>query len=170
MTITTSKALLIAAGAFALAGCSHTPGAGTGPLALATPTDDTTVIGKLRIVKNGTEVRLGRGLFANPATLNLVNIETAELSRLAVGKNGEFAGTLADGSYTLSGIDFMVRGERVSVAGDFAFHGPSGILDGYSIVDDCQADCAPMLTRLGLDADAATVALLRPAGQLVTRK
>ena len=192
MNIFNCRTVLLAAGVLAMAGCSLTvveTGADSPALA-----DDAVVIGKLRVVRNGTDVGLGRGFFASRATVDLIDLDTADHFEADVGENGEFAWTLAEGSYTLESIDFMVRGERVSLTGDFAFdvgracpatyigtitvettfdsgyYGLTGAIDGYSITDDCEADCAPMLTRLGVAADAATVALLRPAGRRVSRK
>lgn len=153
-----------------------------------------TVIGKLRLVKNGEEMALGRGPLANPAKLTLVDTATQRRQRVQVGDGGAFSWQLAPGQYRLAGIDFLVRGERVSAQSNFmltvpseatatyvgtvtleatfapGYYGLAGAVDRHFVSDDCVTDCAPMLSDLGLSTDAVTVALLRPRVELLTRR
>lgn len=156
--------------------------------------DDALVIGKLRIVKNGSEVSLDRGLFANEASLRLVRLESQERLQRKVGRDGEIAWDVEPGDYRLEGIDFMVRGERVSAQSNFVltvadstaatyvgtvtleatfeggYSGLAGSIDRYTVADECSEDCAPILSRAGLADDSLTVALMRPNLQLLTSR
>lgn len=156
--------------------------------------DDAAVIGKLKLLKNGEQIVLGPGLLANPAKLTLIDTATQERQRLKVGKDGAFSSRLAAGQYRLTDIEFLVRGERVNAQGNFLLtvadsqaatyvgtvtlqttfesghYGLSGSVDGYSIANDCAADCARMLSRLGLADESVTVALMRPNQELVSRE
>ena len=176
--------------ALTMAGCSHT----MIDSPLAADSGKALVIGKIELVKNGTEVKLGNGFFASQATLSLVNTNSLTRKTVDVGPGGEFAWALEPGRYRLSGIGFMVRGERIDVAGNFAFdastdnaatyigtinlqttfdsgyYGLSGVIDSYTVSNDCSRDCAGILSRMGMPADAATVALLQPDQQLVSSK
>ena len=150
------------------------------------------VLGKLEVVKNGEPQRLGSSLLANRAKMTLVNTATQQQHRVRVGRDGRFSSRLAPGQYRLSGIDFMVRGEPVTAQSNFVltvadaapatyvgtvtletqfrsgFYGLSGTVDRLAVADDCRADCAPMLSQLGLDEEAVTVNLLRPNLELVS--
>ena len=164
------------------------------PLAALTAEADSPVVGKLRLVKNGQEVVLGSGLRQAPAELQLIDLAGQERIRVRVGKGGAFASALAAGDYLVSGIDFLVRGERVSAKTNLVltvdedslatyvgtvtlqatfesgYHGLAGTIDGYSVADDCVTDCAPMLSALDLRDSAVTVALLRPNLELVSHQ
>ena len=50
------------------------------------------------------------------------------------------------------------------------FYGLSGAVDRLAVANDCQSDCAPMLSELGLDEEAVTVRLLRPNLELVSQE
>lgn len=152
--------------------------------------DDALVIGKLRIVKNGTEVSLDRGFFANEASLRLVQLDSQERFQRKVGRGGEIAWDVEPGAYRVEGIDFMVRGERVSAQSNFVLNvtaataatyvgtvtleatfeggyaGLAGSIDGYSVTDECAQDCAPILSRAGLADESLTVSLMRSNLQL----
>ncbi len=150
------------------------------------------VIGKLEVVKNGEPQRLGSSLLANQAKFTLINTATQQRHRVRVGRDGHFSWRLAPGQYQLSGIDFLVRGERVTAQSHFVltvtdalpatyvgtlsletrfasgFYGLSGTVDRLAVADDCRADCAPMLAQLGLDEEAVAVMLMRPNLELVS--
>ncbi len=160
-------------------------------LAAATKaTTDTVVFGKFRLLRNGNEANLGDGIFASSATLHLY--DQGERREIAgkVGKGGEFAWVLAPGQYRVSSIGFDNRGERAETGTDFSFtvsagngaiyvgtitlettfdsgyFGLNGVVDRYTISDDCANDCADRLARLGLSSETATVSLLQQEGQL----
>ncbi|MEM7500853.1 MAG: hypothetical protein AAF417_02365 [Pseudomonadota bacterium] len=154
--------------------------------------DDALVIGKLRIVKNGAEVTLNRGVFGNQASLRLVQLDTQERLDRKVGRDGEIAWDVEPGQYRLEGIDFMVRGERVRAQSNFVLtvtadtaatyvgtvtleatfdgghSGLAGSIDRYSVTDECSQDCSVILSRVGLADESLTVALMRPNLQLFT--
>jgi hypothetical protein len=151
---------------------------------------DAVVFGKFRLLRNGNEANLGDGIFANSATLHLY--DQGERREIAgkVGKGGEFAWVLAPGQYRISSIGFDNRGERAQTDTEFSFtvaagkdavyvgtitlettfdsgyFGLNGVVDRYTISDDCANDCADRLARLGLASDAATISLLQQEGQL----
>ncbi len=142
------------------------------------------VFGKFRLVRNGTEADLGTGLFANRAMLHFVNGKDDRDIVGQVGDDGEFAWTLAPGRYRLTAIDFDSRGERESAETNFTFvvpadhkavyigsitleatfesgyYGLNGIVDDYRVTNDCAAECAGRLDRLGLSMNDMTVELL----------
>ena len=151
---------------------------------------DTVVFGKFRLVRNGAEAEIGEGMFASSAMLHLY--EQGEQREIVgkVGKGGEFAWVLAPGHYRVSGIGFDNRGERAATDTSFTFtvaaeydaiyvgtitlettfesgyYGLNGVVDRFTVSDDCKIDCTGRLARLGLSADAATVSLLQHEGRL----
>jgi hypothetical protein len=151
---------------------------------------DTVVFGKFRLLRNGAEAKLGDGIFASSATLHLY--DQGERREIAgkVGKGGEFAWVLPPGRYQVSSIGFDNRGERAATDTDFSFtvaagseaiyigtitlettfdsgyFGLNGVVDRYTVSDDCADDCADRLARLGLASGKATVSLLQQEGQL----
>ena len=181
----------IAACAVALtaSGCSSLPQTAATDSAAA---GQAVVIGKFRLVKNGAEVNLGSGFLANKAVLHVEDSAGRERLSAAVGPNGEFTWALEPGSYQLSGIDFMVRGQRMNVDSRFEFdatstteatyvgtitlqtsfdsgyYGLNGVIDNYSIVDDCFTDCDGILARIGMPEGAAEVSLVRADEQLLS--
>ena len=180
--------LLIGAAAFAtLPGCgtnTESVSAGGKP-AVASVNTDTLVFGRFRLIRNGEDVRLGEGFFANHATLHLHAPGEAAPVKEKVGKNGEFAWVLDAGNYRLTGIEFMARGERFTVSTDVAFtasgkhraaylgtitletslasgyHGMDVRAERYSVSDDCETDCDRMLADLGMPEGSAAVVLMR---------
>ena len=178
---------------FALSACgttARTIDSGEELAKASAATADTVVFGKFRLLRNGSEANLGEGIFANSATLHLY--DQGERREIAgkVGKGGEFAWVLAPGQYRVSSIGFNNRGERAETETDFSFtvsadseaiyvgtitlettfdsgyFGLNGVVDRYTVSDDCANDCAGRLERLGLSSDAATVSLLQQEGQL----
>ena len=184
-TFMSAVCALVVAG---MTGCSTTVkslGSGEDLAAQSTETKPAVVLGKFRLVKNGEDVPLGNGIFANNATLHLYCADSEKEVNAKVGPNGEFAWALEPGSYRISNIEFMVRGEPFAPATSFEFvadanneatyvgtitlvttgesgyYGLDGVIDSSSIDDDCDSDCAGMLARLDMNQDAATVSLIR---------
>ena len=180
--------LLIGAAAFAtLPGCgtSTKSVSAAGKPAVASVNTDTPVFGRFRLIRNGEDVRLGEGFFANHATLHLHAPGESAPIKGKVGKNGEFAWALGAGQYRVTGIEFMARGDRFTVSTEVAFtasgkhraaylgtitletalesgyHGMDVTAERYSVSDDCETDCDRMLADLGMPEGSATVALMR---------
>ena len=151
--------------------------------ALAAP-GETVVFGKFRLVRNGQEARFNNDLLATSAVLHLRRASEPGRILGKVGEDGEFAWALVPGHYRVSSISFNNRGERVepitnfsvSVSGDTdavyigtvtleatfnsGYYGINGIVDGYTVRNDCSSDCAARLERLGLDASNSSVSLM----------
>ena len=180
--------LIIGAAAFAtLPGCGTSTGSisAGGEAAADSATTDTLVFGRFRLIRNGEDVRLGEGFFANHATLHLHAPGKTAPVKGKVGRNGEFAWVLDAGKYRVSGIEFMARGDRFTVSTEVAFtasdehraaylgtialetslesgyHGMDVRAERYSVSDDCETDCDRMLADLGMPEGSATVALMR---------
>jgi hypothetical protein len=186
-------AALVITTAFGAAGCSTTAktiDSSTELARAAAATDTTVVIGKFQMFRNGEAVKLGEGIFANRATLQLVrNGEDRKIVGM-VGRGGEFAWALEPGDYVISRIGFMNRGEKFEPKANLAFtvtadseaiyvgtitlestfesgyYGLNGTVDSYAIDDDCAADCAERLARLGLDSGSMVVDLFQPEPSL----
>lgn len=180
--------LLIGTAAFTtLSGCgtiAESVSAGDKPVVDSVNTD-TLVFGRFRLIRNGEDVRLGEGFFANHATLHLHAPGEAAPIKGKVGRNGEFAWALDAGKYRVTGIEFMARGDRFTVSTAVAFtasgkhraaylgtisletslesgyHGMDVTAERYSVSDDCETDCDRMLADLGMPEGSATVALMR---------
>jgi len=157
--------------------------------ALVSP-DSAVVFGKFRLVRNGDTVKLGNGIFANSATLRLIQDGVGDTIVGQVGRNGEFAWVLQPGEYRVSNIGFKTRGDTFEPEADFSFtvapgndavyvgtvtlestmnygyYALNGTIDSYSVDNDCAADCATRLQKLGLDSDEVVVALLQQEGRL----
>ena len=183
--ITAISAILVAA--VSLSGCAVTAtGSDVDQLnaqTLAAP-GETVVFGKFRLIRNGEEAHIDNGFLLTSAAMYLRRAGEPGKIRGKVGHDGEFAWALEPGNYRVSSIRFSNRGERVepitnfsfSVAGDSealyigtvtlettfdsGFYGLNGVVDGYSVRNDCSRDCAARLENLGLDASDATVSLL----------
>ena len=183
-TFMSAVCALVVAG---MTGCSTTVkslGSGKDLAAQSTEAEPAVVMGKFRLVKNGEEVALGDGIFANNATLHLYCADRETEVNAKVGPNGEFAWALEPGSYRISDIEFMVRGKRFAPTTNFEFvadvndevtyigtitlvttwefghQGVDGVVDSASVDDECATDCAGMLARLDMGQDAATVSLV----------
>ena len=170
--------------ALGLSACSTMTSIESGEQLAEAAAGEPLVFGKFRLVRNGNEADLGTGLFANRATLRMVNGKDDREILGQVGNDGEFAWTLAPGRYRLTAIDFDSRGERETADTSFTFvvpadhkavyigsitleatfesgyYGLNGMVDDYVVTNDCAADCAGRLDRLGLSMDDMTVALL----------
>lgn len=180
-------------GAVGLTGCATTSSSidSSAELAQATQSKDAGVVfGKFRLVRNGQDVQLGEGVFANSATLHLNQDGDAREIVGKVGRDGQFAWVLQPGDYHITSIVFSHRGEKFSPQTNFAFTastdhkasyvgtitlettidsgylGLNGIVDRITVKDDCAADCEARLTRLGLSTDELTTSLLRWEGQV----
>lgn len=141
------------------------------------------VFGKFRLVRNGQEIQLGDGIFANSATLHLQKSDNGREIVGEVGRDGEFAWALAPGVYRMSSIGFSFRGEKVESQTNFSFavsadhrasyvgtvtleatfhsgyHGTSGTVDRITVRNDCEAGCEKRLAELGLPSAAVTASL-----------
>ena len=169
-----------------VSGCSVTAnniGSGEELTARAPQASDTVVFGRFRLVRNGEEVKLGEGIFANHATLRLSKAGSEKQVKGSVGRNGAFAWLLEPGDYRVSKIGFMGRGDHFLVSTDFVFAAEAGhaaiyvgtialetrfesgyygldiVAEDYSVIDECDLDCESMLALLGLSMDAATIAV-----------
>ena len=183
LNVTKIICLLAATG---LAGCASTARnieSGETLQKASSAVTDTVVFGKFRLVRNGQEVRLGEGIFANSATLHLHKSGSNREIVGEVGRNGEFAWALAPGSYRMSSIGFSFRGEKVESQTNFNFslsadhpasyvgtvtleatfdsgyHGTSGTVDRITVRNDCEAECESRLEELGLASGAVTASL-----------
>ena len=159
-------------------------------LATATTGGETLVYGKFRLLRNGDEVKLDDGVFANSAKLH-IETESGSLEMIGkVGKAGEFAWALAPGDYQLTSIRVTNRSETTSPrtnfrftvpAGgkavyigtmtlettlDYGYYGLSGTFDSVTIDTDCATDCANRLAQLGLPAGDSVTSLLQQEGTL----
>jgi hypothetical protein len=153
---------------------------------------ESVVFGKFRLIRNGEEARIGSGPLATSAVLTLRNVDGDEIVGKA-GANGEFAWALDPGVYRVSSIRFDNRGEHEKAVTNFIFsvdgnyssvyigtvtleatfdsgyYGLNGVVDGYSVSNDCAAECGDRLTRLGLDADDSKVELMQQPSALARR-
>ena len=176
--------------ALGLSACSTMTSIESGAeLARAAP-GEPIVLGRFRLVRNGNDARLGRGPFATRAMLHMAGGKDRREVVGQVGADGEFAWALAPGRYRLTAIGFDSRGERETAQTDFTFvvpadhkavyigsitlettfesgyYGLNGTVEDYGVTNDCAADCARRLHRLGLSANDMTVALLTESYQL----
>lgn len=190
--VTTIICLIAAAG---LAGCASTAkniGSGETLDEAVSAATDTVVFGKFRLVRNGQEIRLGEGIFANSATLELQKSGSDGRIVGEVGRDGEFAWALEPGSYSMSSIGFSFRGEKVESQTSFSFavsadhrasyvgtitleatfdsgyHGTTGTVDRITVRNDCEAECEKRLAELGLPAGAATASLFHWEGRIAS--
>ena len=167
--------ILAAAG---LAGCAagiEKTGAESGAAALAA--DESLVVGKFRLIRNGAEVPLGDGVFSNTATLYLYKDGVRKKIAGRVGDGGTFAWPLAAGNYEISHVGFGFQGQRhnaptnlvftvtegreasyigtiaMEVTMDTGYMGTLGSLDRFRISDECATDCSRLLSTTGLSSD-----------------
>ena len=178
-----------------MAGCTTTASIESGEaLSKRVAPGDTVVFGKLRLIRNGEEARLGSGVFESGAKLHLVNMASGKQTIGRVGKGGEFAWALEPGHYEVVTIGFDNRGEHKQAETSFTFavsddhdavyvgtvaleasfhsgyYGFNGTVDDYTVSNDCAADCAARLDRLGLSADSVDVALLQEQYHLAAQR
>jgi len=166
--------ILAAAG---LAGCAagiEKSAAESGDAALAA--NESLVVGKFRLIRNGADVPLGDGVFSNTATLYLYKDGVGKKIAGRVGDGGEFAWPLAAGNYEISHVGFGFQGERhnaptnlvftvtegreasyigtiaMEVTLDTGYLGTFGSLDRFWISNDCATDCSRMLSATGLSS------------------
>lgn len=173
-----------------LSGCATTTSSidSQAELAKLAPTSGQVVVfGKFRLIRNGEVAALGESILGNSATMRMEQAGGSDDIVAEVGRNGEFAWALEPGLYRISSIGFNNRGVRVEpitnftfnvAAGsdavyigtvtmdttfDSGFYGLNGIIDSYTVSDDCAVTCDSRLSRLGLaDADT-TVSLMQQA-------
>lgn len=192
LNVTKIICLIAAAG---LAGCASTAKnieSGETLEKAASVATDTIVFGKFRLVRNGEEIRLGEGIFANSATLELQRSGSNGKIVGEVGRDGEFAWALEPGSYRMSSIGFSFRGEKIESPTSFSFavssdhpasyvgtialeatfdsgyHGTSGTVDRITVRNDCETECEQRLMELGLPAGAATASLFHWEGRVAS--
>lgn len=142
------------------------------------------VFGKFRLIRNGEQAVLGEGILGNSATMRMEPAGGSDDILAEVGRNGEFAWALEPGLYRISSIGFSNRGARVEPITNFTFdvaadseavyigtvtmdttfdsgfYGLNGIIDSYTVSDDCAVTCDSRLSRLGLADAEATVSLM----------
>ena len=145
---------------------------------------ETVVFGKFRLIRNEHEVTLGEGLLANTAKLHLEKVGTDGEIIGKVGAGGDFAWALTPGTYRITRVDFKYRGEDYDPEANFAFevsgegdaayigtitleaqfaprqYGTIGLVDRFTVSNDCDAECGIRLTRLGLETDAMSASLV----------
>ena len=168
-----------------LVGCSTTPGQLT-----SSGNGDTLVFGKFKLVKNGKDVALGDGLFANHATLRFERLGAGEEFVGKVGRDGEIAWYLGPGEYHVSAVSFGNQGERVDSGVSLNFHvapqaeavyvgtvvvqtrfhtgyyGTDAVV-GTVVRNECARDCAALLARHGLPAADVDKSILHRPGRRV---
>ena len=178
-----------------LSGCA-TPGAhvdGSADLTQAASAGTSPVVfGKFRLIRNGEEADFGTSIFDSLATLHLSRAGSNGEIVGRVGESGEFAMTLEPGLYRVTSISFSNRGQRVKPLTSFTFevaatdeaiyigtmtmettfdsgyYGLNGVVDGYTVRNDCATDCADRLSRLGLSDTQATIQLMQQQGQFAS--
>lgn len=170
---------------FGLGGCATTGSIETAE-ELARASDGsagTLVFGRFQLVRNGHDVQLGGGIFANTARLYLQEADERREITGSVGRDGEFAWMLAPGSYRITSIGFRHHGQNIEPMTNFTFTVPDGHrasyagtirleatldrnylgtrarVERYTISNDCATECPQRLDEVGLSADEATVAL-----------
>ncbi len=185
----TSLCFLAIAG---FSGCATSPGSvesGTDLTQAAAADTGTVVFGKFRLIRNGQEADFGTSMFDSTAALHLSRADSGDEIVGKVGEAGEFAMALEPGFYRVKSISFSNRGERVKPLTSFTFevsasdeavyigtmtlettfdsgyYGLNGIVDGYTVRNDCAVDCADRLVRLGLPDVQATIQLMQQQGQ-----
>lgn len=175
------KVLWTAAGLSLLAaGCAT----GSPPAATeSVSADEAVVMGRFRLIRNGNDVALGDGIFANKATLTMHADGEPTSFDGAVGDDGEFQWTLAPGTYHIDEVGFMVHGEHFSPSADLTFvvgeefnavyvgtiivettlesgyYGLDGSVKAVSVENDCESDCATLAAHAGIAGDALDVEL-----------
>ena len=194
---TLANSITYVAAAALFSGCAVTAQSIDHADELAQASDATTekvVIGKFRLVRNGQEVQFGEGIFANSAKLHMYHDGADREIIGKVGRNGEFAWALEPGDYTLSSIAFKHRGETIEPATNFSFtvsanheasyvgtitlettlssgyYGTNGVIERFSISDDCAADCGKMLGELGMADTLTSSSLLRWETQVASNR
>ncbi len=171
--------------AMALGGCAANGSIGTADdLARASAEHDgTLVFGKFELVRNGHEVALGEGIFANSARLYVEDGGGAREITGSVGPGGEFGWLLAPGHYRVTSIAFRYHGQAIEPLTGFRFTVPEGYrasyvgtirleasfdqnylgtrarVDRYAVSNDCQTECTSRLAAVGLEQDEATISL-----------
>lgn len=169
----------------ALAGCATQGSIDTREELARASADDTgtLVFGRFELVRNGHEVALGEGVFANTARLYLQGADTPREITGRVGRDGRFGWLLEPGTYRVTSIGFRYHGQsiepltgftftvpddyRASYAGtirleasfDQNYLGTRARVDRYAVRDDCAAECPGRLAALGVDDADATVSL-----------
>ena len=177
------KVLWTAAGLSLLAaGCAT----GSAPAVTETVSaDEAVVMGRFRLIRNGDEVALGDGIFANKATLIMHADGEPTSFDGAVGDEGEFQWSLVPGRYHIDEVGFMVHGEHFSPSADLTFvvsedfaavyvgtiivettldsgyYGLDGSVKAVSVENDCDSDCATLAAHAGVANDAYGVMLAR---------
>jgi hypothetical protein len=169
-----------------LGGCANTAGHIDSAAELARDAGEpagAVVFGRFELLRNGHEVDFGGGIFASSATLNLTEAGRAQPIVGRIGRHGEFAWLLEPGTYRVTSIGFRYHGQKIQPPTGFTFTVPKdhaasyvgtitleasfdqGLLgtrarvDRYTISDDCAAECATRLARLGLTPERSTRAL-----------
>ena len=165
-------------------------GCATSAIDTTAPDDgDVAVIGKFELIRNGAQVDVGEGFFANHATLLFSRQGEGEEIVGTVGSDGQFTWYLAPGDYHVSAVSFSNRGERVepdvslnfSVAPDAGavyigtisletsfdngYFGTDARLSGATVQNDCNAECANRLRELDLSNGDLVVSMLHRPGR-----
>jgi hypothetical protein len=159
----------------------------------ATGAEGAVAFGKFQLIRNGEAASIGNGLLSTSAVMTLHKAGEYEPFVGQVGADGDFAWALEPGFYRVSSIRFDNRGERVQPITNFTFsvdrdhaavyvgtitleatfesgyYGLNGIVNGYTVSNDCASDCAPRLEQLGLDVADATISLMYEQSQLASR-
>ena len=141
------------------------------------------VFGQFRLLKNGSEVKLGEGFFSNVAALRLYRPEDQEDFTGRVEEDGEFAFKLAPGEYYLMSITFKHQGETIEPETNYVinvspgieaayigtitlettfgggYHGMKGSFDRFIVSNECAADCNRRMADLGIAGAPMEVAL-----------
>jgi len=174
------------------AGCASTA-PGLDPVkGISAQQGDAVVIGKVRLIRNGKEVPLADDMLASTPKLHLTDLRHGRTIKAEVGENGEFAWPLQAEYYNISGIEFLVNGQKVLfptyltfAAGndtkatyvgtitletdiDSGYYGLSARAMSMSIANDCDRLCGRHLYDLGLDEDDLSIGLVRPDVALAT--
>jgi hypothetical protein len=171
--------------AMALGGCATNGSIDTADELARASADDpgTLVFGRFELIRNGHEVELGDGIFANSARLFLENGDGVREITGAVGPGGEFGWLLQPGRYRVTSIGFRYHGQPIEPLTSFTFSVPEGYrasyagtirleasfdqnylgtrarVDRYAISNDCAIECADRLSAVEVARDEATIAL-----------
>jgi hypothetical protein len=141
------------------------------------------VFGKFRLVKNEYESRLGPGFFGNTAAFTLFRVDDQEEMTVRVGKDGRFSRKLSPGDYHLMEIEFKHQGETIRTDTNYMIHvsgatesnyigtltltakfdrgymGVDGVIESFSIADNCENECDSILSELGVSGKSMMTSL-----------
>lgn len=195
--MTTSRRSLVSLIALAIAPALLTACAATTQnvdrmAAASLPSDETVVIGRLVVIKDGQEMTYSDGPLTSNTRLQLTDARHGTTVRAEVGTGGEFAWPLHPELYRINAIEIIARGQRLvfptylsfaasrdmsatyvgtitlEVDIDSGYYGIEAKPESMTVHNDCRADCEAILADLGFDSGDIGIALAQPDVALAT--